>query len=312
MNHFPVKTKRIVSNAPGTIFGIAPYDIIEDILIGLANDNETVLEHLTEHNGAFKQPKVIELVFLLSEHWHQDSSTKYIAVELLDRFMILHVEELYKSSVESMNILETVQAKTWKSIKASLCEMFILRMVSCIQITSKLHFHYHIINNNTILQFLTSSGYICNKEELLQSELTVLKTLHFHINIHSPFTYVETLLEVLGQNGCSVSLKDIRDMCVMVLDLVYLLRNPIYDTVLKASVDLSTPNSSQRFLTIKEDQMLLATGVISASSFIISQDYWNQVLEHLSNITGITVNSVFEVCSAILKHCIGAIVLPSH
>ncbi|XP_075033503.1 cyclin N-terminal domain-containing protein 1 isoform X2 [Mixophyes fleayi] len=314
MNLFPVKTRRRDSDAPGTIFGIAPFDILEDILIGLANDNEHVLEHLTEYAGSFKQPKVIELIFLLSEHWCQDSSTKYQAVELLDRFMISHVEELYKSSLESMNQTETAQAKTWRSIKANLCEMFILRLASCIQITSKLHFHYHTINNGIILKFLKSADYICNKDEILKSELTVLKTLHFRINIHSPFTYVEMLLEVLGHNGCSVPLKHLRDMCVMVLDLVYLLRNPIYDTVLQASVNLSTPTSSQRskFLSVKEDQMLLGTGVISASTFIISQDSWNQVLEHLSNITNITVNSVFEMCSAILKNCIGDIDLPKH
>ncbi|KAM4031355.1 cyclin N-terminal domain-containing protein 1 [Anomaloglossus baeobatrachus] len=307
MNQIPHKSKK-VSPIPGTIFGIAPFDVIEDILIGLANENELTLDRLSEHAGSFKQPKVIELVFFLSKHWGQDNSTKYQAVELLDRFMIFHVEALYKSSAKSPNV------RRWDAIKANICDTFVLHLVSCIQITSKLQFHYNIINNHMVLQFLRSADYSYKREDLLRSELTVLKTLNFRINIHSPFTYVEMLLEVLGHNGCSLQLKDMHEMCVLVLDLVYLLRTPMYDAVLKASVDLSTPTSIQRskFLSVKEDQMLLGTGVISASTFMIDPDSWNQVLEDLSNITGISVNSVFDMCSAILKHCVGDTTILSH
>ncbi|KAM3921422.1 cyclin N-terminal domain-containing protein 1 [Leptodactylus fuscus] len=306
MNQVQQKSKR-AAGAPGTVFGIAPMDVIEDVLLGLANANERTLEHLSEHAGVFKQPKVIELIFLLSEHWRQDHSTKYQAVELLDRFMILHIEELYKSSAEYLKIKESSQVKSWGSIKASLSHMLLLHLASCIQITSKLHFHSNIINNHMVLQFLQSAGYAYKKEDPLMSELTVLKTLHFHVNIYSPFAYVEMLLEILDHNGCPLPLKDVHEICVMVLDLVYLLRSPIYESILKVSVDLSTPSSLQRskFLAVKEDHMLLGTGVISASTYIINKDCWNQVLEHLSNITGISVNSVFDMCSAILKHCVG-------
>ncbi|KAM5135403.1 cyclin N-terminal domain-containing protein 1 isoform 1-T2 [Mantella aurantiaca] len=308
MNQLPFKTKRF-SKMPCTIFGIAPIDILEDILASLADDNEQVLENLSVHTGCFKQPKVIELVFFLAEHWCQDSSTKYQAVELLDRFMILHIKQLYKSSTENRILMEITER--WASAKANLCERFILYLVSCIQITSKMNFHYHIINNNVAIQFLRSAGYSYKKEDLFRSEMTVLKTLSFHINVQSPFTFVEMLLEVLGYNGCSLPLKQVCDMCVMVLDLVYLLRNPIYDTLLQSAVAPSTPSITQRskFLAVKEDLMLLGTGVIAASTFLIDQSSWNQVLEHLSNITGITVSSIFEICSAIVDHSTGFTVL---
>ncbi|CAI9614081.1 unnamed protein product [Staurois parvus] len=144
--------------------------------------------------------------------------------------------------------------------------------------------------------------------------MTVLKTLDFHINIQSPFTFVEMLLEVLGYNGCSLPLNQVYDMSVMVLDLVYLLRNPIYDTVLKSTVDIPTPSNTQRSkcLAVKEDLMLLGTGVIAASTYLISPNSWKQVMEHLSNITGITVKSIFEMCSAILNHSTGFTGLINH
>lgn len=55
-----------------------------------------------------------------------------------------------------------------------------------------------IISNITVLNFLQALGYICTKEELLESELDVLKSLNFQINLPTPLAYVEMLLEVLG------------------------------------------------------------------------------------------------------------------
>ncbi|KAM4622255.1 cyclin N-terminal domain-containing protein 1 [Discoglossus pictus] len=297
-----------VPETPGTLFGVVPSSILEDVLIDLARENEKGLANLSELAGCFKDAKVIELVFLLSELWCQDSSTKYQAVEILDRFMISHIEETYKSSVEAEQCADTSQCETWSALKSKLCDTFMLRLASCVQIASKLYFHCHIINTNTVLHFLKSKGYTYSKEEILRSELTVLKTLNFRINLLSPFTYVEMLLEVLGHNGSSVSLEELRDMCVKVLDLVYLLRNPIYDLLLKASVDLSTPNDLQRtmFVSVKEDQMLLGAGVIAASAFIICQESWNQVMDQLHCISGITVSSIYDISSAILTHCVGA------
>ncbi|XP_041432579.1 cyclin N-terminal domain-containing protein 1 [Xenopus laevis] len=312
MNQDPAK-KRFPAS-PASMFGMVSSDIIEDVLVDLAKENEQSLANLSEYAGSFKDPRVIEIIFLLSEYWGQDSSTKYQAVEILDRFMILHVEEVYKSSAEYRNIMERSQAEPWNSLKIRLCDTFMLHLASCVLIASKLYFHCHIVDYNIALKFFGSAGYAYTKAELLRSELTVLRTLDFRVNLLSPFSYVEMLLEVLGHNNCSLSLKSLREMCIMILDLVYLVRNIIYDMILKTSTDLQSPTALQRikFLPVKEDQMLLAASVISAGAFILGHDSWNQVLDHLHCITGITVNSLFDMSSAILKHSIGTAMLPKH
>lgn len=63
---------------------------------------------------------------------------------------------------------------------------------------SVLFFFAQIISNITVLNFLQALGYIHTKEELLESELDVLKSLNFQINLPTPLAYVEMLLEVLG------------------------------------------------------------------------------------------------------------------
>lgn len=55
-----------------------------------------------------------------------------------------------------------------------------------------------IISNITVLNFLQALGYLHTKEELLESELDILKSLNFQINLPTPLAYVEMLLEVLG------------------------------------------------------------------------------------------------------------------
>uniref|UniRef100_A0A0D9S1G7 Uncharacterized protein n=1 Tax=Chlorocebus sabaeus TaxID=60711 RepID=A0A0D9S1G7_CHLSB len=67
--------------------------------------------------------------------------------------------------------------------------------------------------------------------------------------------------------------------CLTLLDLVYLLHEPIYESLLRASIENSTPSQLQgeKFISVKEDFMLLAVGIIAASAFIQNHECWSQV-----------------------------------
>lgn len=56
-----------------------------------------------------------------------------------------------------------------------------------------------MIDNSTAVHFLHSVGLSVSKQTLLESELMVLKGLEFRLNAPNPLTYVEILLEVLGE-----------------------------------------------------------------------------------------------------------------
>ncbi|XP_039236335.1 cyclin N-terminal domain-containing protein 1 isoform X3 [Pipra filicauda] len=222
---------------PGPVFsGVTP-EIIEDTLIHLATENEQYLSELPEHAGSFKDTRIVEFIFLLSEKWRLDQSTRYQAVELLEskencalsncefcRFMIKQVEQLWESSSGSVKGGAQGQGSSWTSVRDQIVNTFVLRLVSCIQLASKLSLHY---------------------SELLESELAVLNTLHFHINVSTPLAYVELLLEVLGHNGCLLPAKSLHHMCVQLLDFCYLSRETIYDTLLKIAIENSTPSKLQ-------------------------------------------------------------------
>lgn len=63
-----------------------------------------------------------------------------------------------------------------------------------------LFFPLQRVTSDTALTFLQSIKYSYTKQELLESELAVLNTLQFHINVSTPLAYVELLLEVLGES----------------------------------------------------------------------------------------------------------------
>ncbi|XP_041282266.1 cyclin N-terminal domain-containing protein 1 isoform X2 [Onychostruthus taczanowskii] len=313
----------------GPVFSGVAAEVIEDTLMHLATENEQYLSELPEQAGLFKETRIVEFIFLLSEKWHLDQSTRYQAVELLERFMIKQVEQMCDGRGSTKG-REQGQRSSWSSVRDHITNTFVLRLVSCVQLASKLSLHYSRVTSDTALTFLQSLKYSYTKQELLESELAVLNTLHFHINVSTPLAYVELLLEVLGYNGCLLPAKPLHQLCVQLLDFCYLTRETIYDTLLKTAIENSTPSKLQiaKFLTVKEDFMLLAVGVISTGVFILSPGHWEQVqsllkalaprehsakvVEHLNCITGITPQSILEFSYAVVRRIVGSTTPEQH
>ncbi|XP_042527740.1 cyclin N-terminal domain-containing protein 1 isoform X1 [Dipodomys spectabilis] len=289
-------------------FGAVATETIEDTLLHLAQQNEQAVQEAAGRTGSFRETRIVEFVFLLSEQWCLEKSVSYQAVEILERFMVKQAEDICMKAPIQLRANEKTESWNWKALKEQLFNKFILRLVSCVQLASKLSFHYKIISNITVLNFLQALGYLYTKEELLESELDVLKSLNFQINLPTPLAYVEMLLEVLGYNGCLVPATQLHATCLTLLDLVYLLHEPIYESLLRASIENSTPSQLQgeKFISVKEDFMLLAVGIIAASAFIQNHECWSQVVGHLQSITGIAVESIAEFSYAILTHSVGA------
>ncbi|KAM4843157.1 cyclin N-terminal domain-containing protein 1 [Thomomys bottae] len=289
-------------------FGAVATETIEDTLLHLAQQNERAVQQAAGRMGSFREPRIVEFVFLLSEQWCLEKSVSYQAVEILERFMVKQAEDICMKAPIQLRSNEKTESQNWKALKDQLFNKFILRLVSCVQLASKLSFHYKIISNITVLNFLQALGYLYTKEELLESELDVLKSLNFQINLPTPLAYVEMLLEVLGYNGCLVPATQLHATCLTLLDLVYLLHEPIYESLLRSSIENSTPSQLQgeKFISVKEDFMLLAVGIIAASAFIQNHECWSQVVGHLQSITGIATESIAEFSYAILTHSVGA------
>ncbi|CAB1338378.1 unnamed protein product [Coregonus sp. 'balchen'] len=254
-------------------FGEASFEILSDFLNNLNIRNKDKLSNLSSYSGDFKDKRLIECVFLVTEELRLDPLVGYHAVELLERFTIKHLEDLFSTThtpagVHKGNYEDLVYEK--------LSEKFHLILLSCVQIASKLSLHSAVVDNNTAVQFLHSMGHSVSKQTIMDMELMILKALDFRLNTPNPLTYVEILLEVLGYNDSSIPVEHLHHLCRYVLQ--------------------------KTFVSVTEDCMLLGVGVIAVGSYILNVTNWEQVVEELSHITGISVKSISDFTHITLMH----------
>ncbi|XP_048374328.1 cyclin N-terminal domain-containing protein 1 [Sphaerodactylus townsendi] len=286
------------------VFGVVAPELLQDALLQMAKENEQDLQELSDETGCFKETQIVEFVFLLSEKWSLPELARYQAIEIFERFMLMVIQEF------SISPRAEDDESNWVSLRKQIGDTYVLRLVSCIQLASKISFHYSTVNNTMVQRFLQSMGFSYTMEDLLESELAILKALHFQINVPNPLAYTELLLEVLEYNGCLLPMEQMYTMCHHQLLLTYLLQGSIYNTLLKASIENTSPNELQlgKFSAVRKDLVLLAVGVIGASAFLLHTEGWSQVAENLSDITSISTQSIVEIVDAILKHSIDSTV----
>ncbi|XP_041829629.1 cyclin N-terminal domain-containing protein 1 [Melanotaenia boesemani] len=286
-------------------FGQASFELIDEFLIHSNKRNKDNLNNLPKCSGSFKQKRLVEYIFLITEELRLDPLVGYHAIELVQRFMVSHLDDLLASSVpqgatapESTNFEEAA----FDMLK----DKFPLIIFSCVQLASKLFLHHHIINSSTAVQFLRSVGHTVSKQTILESELMVFKGLEFKLNVLNPLTYVEILLEVLGHNEPSIPVEHLYHLCHPVLQFITLQRTAIYDTLLKVATQCVCPSQKQRekFVTVTEDCMLLGVGVITVATFIHYVKKWEQVVGELSHITGISRKSISDFAHVTLTHIV--------
>ncbi|CAK6956861.1 cyclin N-terminal domain-containing protein 1 [Scomber scombrus] len=288
-------------------FGEASYDLLTDFLFNLNKRNKENLDSLSQCSGDFKEKRLMEFIFLITKELGLDPLVGYHAIELLRRFMVKHLEDLFTTPTPQGAAADEPQSYedvVFDKLKAK----FPLIVFSCIQLASKLSLHSHMINNNTAVRFLQSMGHSVSKQTVLEAELMVLKGLGFRLNATNPLMYVEILLEVLGHNEPFIPVERLYHLCHHVLQFVSLQRTTIYQSLLMTTTQCLSPPREQRekFETVTEDCMLLAVGVIAVATFILCVRKWEQVVRELSHITGISTKSISDFAYVTLMHIAGA------
>ncbi|XP_023692798.2 cyclin N-terminal domain-containing protein 1 [Paramormyrops kingsleyae] len=280
-------------------FGQTPFDILLDSLNDLNNKNRENLKNVSEECGSFKESSIVECVFLICEELKLDPFVGYQAVEILERFMVKHVQDMFHG-------LGCVRGTAENAVFYKLKDKINVLVFTCVQLASKMAQHLCVIDSSTAVNFLHSMGFSCSKKTLLEFELLILGTLEFCINVPNPLTYVETLLEALNYNATMLSIPNLYTLCKRVLQFVYLQRSPIYHSLLVATTGCPSPCQEQRvkFVSVKEDYMLLGVGVIATGAFILNFAIWTEVVEELCHITGISARSIMDFTHIILRHIV--------
>ncbi|CAF0749951.1 unnamed protein product [Brachionus calyciflorus] len=267
-------------------FNLKPHcfgtDMLQEFLFNLAEKNRNFVENSNPLSGLFKRNDVAFLILDLSEKHGLNTEGKFLAIELFDRFMSVHLKEIHDA-------IEKNSQKDWTSTIKKIQNQMILRSFSCIQIANKLCSNQKSIKLTTIQDYLSKMNYKYSLESILSSELRVLKFLDYKLNTTTPYTVIEILLEILGHNVENAEPKALYIIAVQILECFYMARDDIYNRLYESFTGRTKEKyDRESFLSVESDYLYLGSSIIAASSKILSQkeiEYYETILEAISNIS---------------------------
>lgn len=108
-------------------------DMLQDVLCILAKQNNEAVREPEEYLDHLSPSSTVELLFQTCTKLELPISVQLTAVEYLDRFLVRHVRDLRKQLG-----LPSSSAVTWDSVVGRMRDQVMLRMLSCIQLASKM------------------------------------------------------------------------------------------------------------------------------------------------------------------------------
>ncbi|XP_077989822.1 cyclin N-terminal domain-containing protein 1-like [Glandiceps talaboti] len=298
--------EQIFGSPPEPVFNLQgaciPAELLEDMLYILASESEENAKScLGQNYGRFCGGKVADYIFLLCDYFKQPPETRFLAVHIFDKFMAKHVCGLYKHICTSTKYRD--RKTEWKTLENKLGRLMCLRMVSSVQLASKLCSHYKIVTLRKCQRFLSTAGHQYTMDSIMLSELSILKTLDYQVPSTSPLTYVEALLEILGHNDNTTNVKVLHAACIDVLDVTFLRRHVVYNklcAIATGSMSVSEEDRA-RFTAVEQDNMFLAVAIIGAATHAVDMSVYERLVGHLSKITRIPPDDIVDFSQVLVQ-----------
>ncbi|XP_065054480.1 cyclin N-terminal domain-containing protein 1-like isoform X2 [Rhopilema esculentum] len=273
-------------------------EVLEESLNILAQENDHLIETATECSGFFKEGSPVEFILRLCQQLRFPPVTRFVAVELFDRFMGKHISELYETVRNSSG---KDRRTDWNNVEQRVKEQLPLRAVTCIQVSSKLASHYKALSPSKAKRILASLGYHYTTASVIKSEIRLLKTLEFRISVPTPLVFLETLLEVLGLNDANIKVKLIHEVALKLLDTFYLKRRQMLEKLCKLTVNEVNGHDVS---VLGADYLLLATSIILSAADILNTDCSGVVANQLFNITKIPEKDIADFSKIITREAL--------
>lgn len=259
------------------------HEILEELLLELAVKNQKRIESCNNVECIWSSD-VAEFVFNTCEQLNLKWCVKYLALEIYERFVVEHIIEIRQKYSE---LRKTNMDSNWENIENRIRDQSTLRLMTAIELASKLDSHYQHVLPKQVSAILKKCGKPFSLNGIFSSELRVMKTLKYKINVATPALYLELLLYILYVNNPNID-ESLYESTITVLDFVYLHRSKLYDELYDAVAGPASEiekDFNHVFTRIKADYMLLATAMIAASAYMFLNANYEVILEQLHQIT---------------------------
>uniref|UniRef100_A0A0N5AKZ8 Cyclin N-terminal domain-containing protein n=1 Tax=Syphacia muris TaxID=451379 RepID=A0A0N5AKZ8_9BILA len=281
-----------------------PSDLSVDWLSYLCAENLSRIAEANEYKKLFLNAPTTQFIFTVCVRLRLPQEVKYSAALIFEAFMLKHVEELY-AYVYNTECSERKKYREWERVEATVSRQITLRILSSIQIASKLHNYHESLSRKAVQVCLKSIGYAYTEDAVMKSELRLLSSLNWNLyHLCMPTVYLETLLKLLIERlNVRGDTNNYWQYALLVMDCVFLFWDDIFKRMLSNVLGIPTKNiSKERYCRVEADWILLSTGIIAtAVSCSGGMEAADKVIVHLQNICGTPLSDITDMCVAIME-----------
>uniref|UniRef100_A0A915BGW3 Cyclin N-terminal domain-containing protein n=1 Tax=Parascaris univalens TaxID=6257 RepID=A0A915BGW3_PARUN len=271
-------------------------DMYEDWLCILAAENIQRIHDAVEWDHVFLTSATVQYIFTVCVRLRLPHEVKYLAALIYNDFMLAHVEDLYKICYES-NVSNEQKMREWKQIESNLSRQTTLRILSAIQIASKLHSFHDSLSRKLVRFCLRTLGYAYTEDSIIHSEIRVLTSIDWKLSFRqTPLVYAETLLKMLERRSLmQFDTATYWQFVLLSMDCVFMFWDDILNRLLINILGSAGYNFPRyQFCRVRADWMLLGASIVAAAAAcadgaMIADQSCTRSAEHLWMISRICV-----------------------
>ncbi|KAL3989709.1 hypothetical protein ACH3XW_28745 [Acanthocheilonema viteae] len=281
-----------------------PPDMHNDWISVLAAENNRRISDANEWNHVFHTPRSAEYIFTACTRLRLPQEVKYSALLIFDNFMVQLVSRLHESVYNSKRS-DRKKYQEWNRIEATLSRQTTLRMLSAIQIASKMHSYHDSLSIQTVKLCLKTLGFAYTEESVVRSELRVLSMIDWEPAYHcTPLVYIESLFKILKMKWeQNVETGNYWQYILLVLDCVFIHWDDVYKRMMANVMGPSADNvTREQMCRVQADWFLLACGVIvTASCCIDGMQAADEITNELHRLSNIPLADITDMSVAIIE-----------
>lgn len=274
--------------------------LLQQVAIFVEKNTKFILSS-SSRLGNFKCEAATTLIFAFCERLCQPLEVKYMTCELFDRFMTKHIADLRQYVVETTK--PSKRKSDYMEILKKVETQAILRMLSCIQVASKISSISSVVRIRDVGNMLRLAGNCYSPQIILNSEIRILKTLDYKVNVDTAFTFIELALAILEYKISTFNVSKLQDPCIKILDVIHLKKRRIYSQLffrVTGKYQMTKQDRSD-FVAVENDLVLLGSAVVDCAAFLEYQLHFKEVTEQLSAIAMIRCEDIMDFASVIME-----------
>ncbi|XP_033223094.1 cyclin N-terminal domain-containing protein 1-like [Belonocnema kinseyi] len=242
--------------------------------------------------------KIIKMIFLIAEEFALHSNAKYLAIHLYEKYMNRRICEVSKG-LQKSGSSETL----WEQEQRKMCSEGKLRLLSCIQLASKMDSNEKslgICDVQIALQKIDSNREY-SKRTIFQSEIYVYKAVEFEMPQCTPKDCVDVLLAATGLRNTP----GILEASKRLVDLSYLCHEELY-SYLKMMAEDNFPKTlydKKSVMVIESNALFLGASIALSSVFFVNLDRTDskELLKRMATLVGMKDVDIWDMANLLFS-----------